>query len=453
MTPRNRPQVVIIGAGFGGLFAARTLANTAVEVILIDRHNFHTFTPLLYQVATAGLDPGEIAYPVRAIFRHAPNIHPLMGEVETIDVAGRRVMVQSGGQSRAIPYDYLILAAGSMTQHFGLASVAEHALSLKDLPDAVTLRNHILRQFERAAWSDDAADRDAAATLVVVGGGPTGLETAGALHELAIRVLEQEYSRLERPVSPRVILVEAADHLLAPYPPSLRQAALDQLRSLGVEVILGDAVVEAGADSIRLRSGRVIPTRTLIWSAGVKASPLAAVLGVPLARDGRVPVRPSLEVPGLPQVYVVGDMAHVEDDRGPYPMVIPVARQQGILAAQNILRQIRGEPPQPFRYRDRGMMATIGRSRAVAWIYNRIPLRGTIAWVAWLGLHLLWLMGFRNRLNVLVNWVWNYFTYDRSVRIVLEEVRVRQTALPTHGSVTPGRARVTEKEAEIRLAG
>ncbi|NPV68755.1 MAG: NAD(P)/FAD-dependent oxidoreductase [Anaerolineae bacterium] len=430
MTSQPRPQIVIVGAGFGGLFAARTLANQAVDVILIDRHNYHTFTPLLYQVATAGLDPGEIAYPVRAIFRHTPNVRTLMGEVEAIDTAGRRAIVQASGETRAIPYDYLILAAGSVTHYFGLAAVAEHSLGLKDLPEAVALRNHILRQFEQAAWSDDPASRAAATTLVVVGGGPTGLETAGALHELVSRILEQEYSRLERPITPQVILVEAADHLLASYPAPLRQAALDQLRSLGVEVVLGDPVVEASSDMIRLKSGRAIPTRTLIWSAGVKASPLAAALGVPLAPGGRVPVRPTLEVPDLPGVYVVGDMAQVEDEHGPYPMVIPVAKQQGILAARNILRQIRGEQPQPFRYRDRGMMATIGRSRAVAWLYNRIPLRGYVAWLAWLVLHLLWLMGFRNRLNVLVNWVWNYFTYDRAVRIILEHHRTGR-ALPS----------------------
>jgi len=431
MTPRTRPQVVIIGAGFGGLFAARTLANREVDVIVIDRQNYHTFTPLLYQVATAGLDPGEIAYPVRAIFRHAPNVRPMMGEVETIDTAGRRVIVRAGGQTHAVAYDYLIVAAGSVTHHFGLEAVAGHSLGLKDLPEAVALRNHILHQFERAAWSENAAERAAATTLVVAGGGPTGLEMAGALHELAARILEHEYSRRDRPITPRVILVEAADHLLEPYPAPLQQAALDQLRSLGVEVVLGDPLASADAGSVQLASGRVIPTRTLIWSAGVKASPLAAALGVPLARGGRVPVRPTLEVPALPEVYVVGDMAHVEDGRGPYPMVIPAAKQQGILAARNILRRIRGEEPQPFHYHDRGMMATIGRSRAVAWLYNRIPLRGFVAWVAWLGLHLVWLLGFRNRLNVLVNWVWNYFTYDRSVRIILEQVRVRQAGPAT----------------------
>lgn len=419
MTAHRHPRIVIIGAGFGGLFAARTLAGAAADVVLIDRQNYHTFTPLLYQVATAGLDPSEIAYPIRSIFRGVSNVRPMMGEVQDIDTAGRVALVRANGFIHHVPYDYLILAAGSVTSYFGLDQLSAHSFGLKDLGEAVTLRNHILRQFERAAWSQDAAYRAASATLVVVGGGPTGLETAGALHELSAHILRTEFAAAD--VTPRVILVEATDRLLRPYPEQLQQAALEQLTSLGVEVVLKDPVGAATADSVTLASGRVIPTRTLIWSAGVQGSPLAEALGVPLARGGRVPVRPTLAVAGLEGVYVVGDLAYVEDGQGDgYPQMIPVAKQQGILAAQNILRRARGEAEQPFRYVDRGIMATIGRSRAVAWLFNRIPLRGYVAWVAWLGLHLLWLLGFRNQLNVLVNWVWNYFTYDRSVRIILE---------------------------------
>ncbi|MBN1967412.1 MAG: NAD(P)/FAD-dependent oxidoreductase [Anaerolineae bacterium] len=426
-TTTTRPEVVIIGAGFGGLFAARTLADKPVDVLLIDRQNFHTFTPLLYQVATSGLDPSEIAYPVRGIFRRVANVRFLMGEVHAIDHAAQAVNVQANGHTHRVRYDYLIVAAGSVNHYFGHNDVARHAFDLKTLADAVVLRNHILKQFERAAWSEDPAYREAATTLVVVGGGPTGLETAGALYELSTHVLRREFGEAGN-ITPRVVLVEAAERLLAPYPAGLQQAALEQLESLGVEVILNDALAEADAEHVRLASGRTIPTHTLIWSAGVQGSPLADMLDVPLARGRRVPVDEMLAVPGRAGVYVVGDMAYLEDADGqPYPQMIPAAKQQGILAAQNILRRVRGEVALPFHYRDRGIMATIGRSRAVAWLFNRIPLRGYIAWIAWLSLHLLWLMGFRNQLNVLVNWVWNYFTYDRSVRLILEHDGLRRS--------------------------
>ncbi len=420
MSNPNRPKVVIIGAGFGGLDAARALANKPVDVLLIDRNNFHTFTPLLYQVATSGLDPSEIAYPVRSIFRDRDNVRFLMGEVVDIDHEGKRVAVRANGTRHAEPYGHLIVAAGSVTHHFDNDGIAAHAFDLKDLADSVVLRNHILKLFERAAWSDDPAYVEALTTLVVVGGGATGLEMAGALYELKRHVLQKEYAGL-RDIETRVILVEATDWLLAPYPEKLQKAALRQLDSLGVEVILGNPVVEAGEGYVRLQDGQVIPTYTLIWAAGVKASPAALMLDVDLARGGRVPVHPTMEVIGREDIYAVGDMAYLEDPKGqPYPMLIPVAKQQGALAAKNILRRIEGKPQEAFRYRDRGIMATIGRNRAVAWIFYKVQLTGFIAWVAWLGLHLITLMGFRNRLNVFVNWVWNYLTYDRSVRIILE---------------------------------
>lgn len=264
--------------------------------------------------------------------------------------------------------------------------------------------------------------------MVVVGGGPTGLETAGALHELYNFVLKNEY-RQSRGVEAKVYLVEALDQLLLPYPKRLQQSALDQLESLGVKVILSNPLAEISDKQVVLKNGQTINTHTLIWAAGVKASPLSSMLGVELQKGGRVPITPELEVIGREHIYVVGDMAYLEDDQGqPYPMLIPVAKQQGILAAQNILRRAANEQPQAFQYNDRGIMATIGRRRAVAWIYNRIPLTGFIAWLAWLGLHLLWLLGFRNRLNVLVNWVWNYLTYDRSVRIILKPDRKTNSA-------------------------
>ncbi|MFO7684392.1 MAG: FAD-dependent oxidoreductase, partial [Chloroflexota bacterium] len=279
-------------------------------------------------------------------------------------------------------------------------------------------RNHILQLFEKATWTQDPAKIEALTTIVVVGGGPTGLETAGAIFELYNHVLDQEFSR--GVLKTRVVLVEMQPYLLGPYPDELRQAALAQLRSLGVEVILEKAVAEVAADHVVLSDGMVIQTHTLVWSAGVKASPVGEMLGVPLARDGRVPIEGTTAVSGLKNVYALGDMAYLEDpDGNPFPMLIPVAQQQGILAAKNILADIKGRPPQTFTYHDRGIMATIGRTRAVAYIYNRIQLKGFLAWVAWLFLHLVTLLGFRNRLNVLINWIWNYLTYDRSVRLIL----------------------------------
>lgn len=416
----RRPRVVIIGAGFGGLYAACTLEHKPVDVLLIDRHNFHTFTPLLYQVATSGLEPEEIGYPVRGIFRAKSNVHFLMGEVTAINRDQKYVEVEYDGQTRREPYDFLVVAAGSVTNYFNLPDVAQHSFELKTLHDAIKLRNHTLRQFEIAAWTEDEAQRQALTTLVVVGGGPTGLEMAGALLELYKNVLSKEYPFL-REMTPNVILVEAMDSLLLPFPQRLQKSALRQLESLGVQVILGNPVAETAPDHIRLKDGRVIPTYTLIWAAGVKANPLGELLEMPLNRGGRIPVKPTMESIADESIFVVGDMAYLEDDNGePYPMLIPVAKQQGILAARNILRRIAGEEEQTFRYIDRGIMATIGRSRAVAWIYNRVQLTGYLAWLSWLGLHLIALMGFRNRINVFVNWVWNYLTYDRSVRLILD---------------------------------
>ncbi|MCC6603638.1 MAG: NAD(P)/FAD-dependent oxidoreductase [Anaerolineae bacterium] len=418
----QQPRVIIIGAGFGGLFAARALANQPVDVLLIDRSNFHTFTPLLYQVATCALDPSEIAYPVRTIFRKDRNIRALLGTVTDIDYTNKRVTVENGRQLLEEPYDYLILATGSVPTYFGQDVFREHALELRTLSDAIALRNHILSLFEQATWIEDDTAREAMTTIVVVGGGPTGLETAGAIYELYNHVLNREY--LHRNLQARVVLVEMQPHLLDPYPEKLRQAALEQLRSLGVEVMLGTPVQVVDEHEVELANGTVIPTYTLVWAAGVKGSPLAEMLELPLQRGGRLPIRPTTEVPDRPGIYAVGDMTYLEDESGrPYPMLIPVAQQQGELAAQNILAEIGGREQRPFTYNDRGSMATIGRRRAVAWIYNKIQLRGYIAWLAWLALHLVTLLGFRNRLNVFVNWVWNYFTYDRSVRIILEQGR------------------------------
>jgi len=421
------PRVVIIGAGFGGLFAARTLARQPVDVLVIDRYNYHTFTPLLYQVATCALDSGEIAYPVRNIFVDHDNIHCLLGEVTQIDDVSRTVTVRMDKEERLEPYDYLVLATGSTPAYFGNDAFRQYAWELRTLPDALALRNHILYLFEQAAWTDDDALREAMTTIVVVGGGPTGLETAGAIYELYNHVLDREFKR--RVLRARVVLVEMQPYLLAPYPEPLREAALAQLRSLGVEVILGTAVTDVSAEQVTLKNGQVIHTHTLVWSAGVQAPPLPEGLDLELKRAGRVPILPTTAVIGKDRLYAVGDLAYLEDPDGqPYPMLIPVAQQQGILAAKNILADMNGRPPRTFTYHDRGTMATIGRKRAVAWIYNKYALKGFVAWLAWLGLHLVTLLGFRNRLVVMINWIWNYVTYDRTVRLILHGEDVREAA-------------------------
>lgn len=428
----NRPRVIIIGAGFGGLFTARSLAKQDVDVLLIDRQNYHLFTPLLYQVATCGLDPSEIAYPIRSIFRKNENVRFLLGEVTTIDYQHKQVTVKTNGRSRDEDYDFLVVATGTVTNYFGNDTLKLHSFGLKDLTEAVQLRNHILKLFEKATWSNDPVRQEALTTIVVVGGGATGLETAGAISELYNKVLKQEYGKGTH-LQAKVILVEATDRLLAPYPPRLQKSALKQLESLGVEVKLDLAVEEVQNNAVRLSDGEIINTYTLIWSAGVKASPLVQMLDVDLERGGRVPVRDNLVVIGRDDIYAVGDITYILDKEGnTYPQMIPVAQQQGKLVAKNIIRRIKGETEQPFIYRDRGIMATIGRSRAVAYLFNRIQLTGFMAWVTWLTLHIATLMGFRNRLNVFVNWMWNYFTYDRSVRIILENTGDHRLETTTH---------------------
>jgi len=433
---RTRPKIIIIGAGFGGLFAARQLVGAEVDLLLIDRNNYHTFTPLLYQVATAALDPSEIAYPLRTIFRDARNVRFLLGNVTAVDQAQRSVTIAVGDQQMTETYDYLIVAAGSVPNYFGNDSFRERAFELRTLHDSIRLRNHVLNLFEQAVWQEDVAIRQALLTIVVVGGGPTGIETAGAVYELYNHVLTKEYSHGD--LRTRVILVEQAEQLLAPYPERLQKAAVAQLESLGVEVLLGRKLLAVEHDAVRLEGEMVIPTYTVVWAAGVKATPFAALLGVEPARSGRIPIDETTAVVGLARIYAVGDIAHLADPEGrPYPMVIPVAQQQGEVAAKNILADLQGGVPQHFTYSDRGTMATIGRSRAVAWIFNRIALTGRLAWLAWLGLHLMMLLGFRNRLNVLINWAWNYLTYDRAVRIIWRQETVTTEPEATDRAVLP----------------
>lgn len=424
-TVSHRPKVVVIGAGFGGLFVAKRLADQPVDVLIIDRNNYHTFTPLIYQVATCGLGIEDVVYSVRRIFSDKPNINFLLGEVADIDRTAKQVMVDTREERLAVPYDYLVIAAGTVTNYFGNDALAEQAFGLKTLEDAVALKAHIVKLFEQAEWAHSQAERDALTNIVVVGGGATGLEMAGSLYELSNQVLRREYKRLDG-VRMRVIVVELLDTLLQPYPERLRKAARAQLEDIGVEVILGTSVERMEAGRVYLANGTVIPSHTLVWTAGVQASPLAKAVGVELGKGGSLPVKPTLEVKEAQDIYAVGDIAYLEGPDGkPYPQLIPVAQQQAALAAQNILRRVRGEPELLFTYHDKGSMATIGRRRAVAWPYKRVQLTGWIAWLSWLGLHLIELIGFRNRIAVLVNWMWNYLAYDPAARMVLEDGKRR----------------------------
>jgi NADH dehydrogenase len=413
---RPPPRVVIVGAGFGGLEAARGLRSAPVDVLLVDRNNFHTFQPLLYQVATAGIEPGSIAHTTRGIFQGQRNVSFRLGEVIGIDTESRTVTLATGP---AVPYDFLVVAAGSSTHWFGVPGAAERAFPLKSLADAVNLRSQILTCFERAAHEPETIG-SGVLDFVIAGGGPTGVETAGALAELIDRVLVRDFRELD-PTRARVILVEAAPHLLGPFHERLRAYALRVLRRRGVEVLLGDPVHRVDDDGVWLASGRLLRTRTLVWAAGVRAASLADALGAGQGPGGRVSVSADLSLEGHPEVFVIGDMAGPAGEDGrPYPLLATVAVQEGRHTARQIVRRVRGLDSVPFRYRDPGIMATIGRSAAVVELPRGIRLTGYVAWVAWLALHIWKLIGFRNRFSVMLDWVHNYFTYDRSARLIFE---------------------------------
>ena len=408
-----RPSVIIIGAGFGGLRVARRLGRAPVDVTIIDRHNYHTFVPLLYQVATAGLEPEEIAQPIRRILRGVPNLRFRMSTVTGVDVERSAVITDAG----ELKYDYLVLAAGSAPSYFGLDSVVQVTSALRDLDDAERLRDQILGAFEAASAEENPSHRRQLMTLIVVGGGPTGVELAGALAELRRHVLPHDYPDLDLSWA-RILLLEATDHILPGMPPVLQAKAQAKLSELGVEIRLGAPVADVDANGVTLNSGDTIPAGAVMWVAGMRAPPLAEA--VPTARDsaGRLVVFETLRLPAHPEVYVIGDMAHVGDpETRPHPMLAPVAIQQGALVAENILRSLAGKPPKRFVYKDRGTMVTIGRNAAIAHIFG-LRLSGFIAWLIWLTVHLVWLIGFRNRMLVLVNWAWNYLPYDRAVRLI-----------------------------------
>lgn len=413
MSERKVPHVVVVGGGFGGLWAARGLAGAPVRVTLVDRCNHHLFQPLLYQVATAGLSSPDIAAPLRHILRNQTNVTVLMDEVEHVDADGKAVALAHGGR---LDYDYLVLATGARHAYFGHDEWAEHAPGLKTLDDALAIRRRVLTAFERAEAETDEAMRRAWLTFVVIGGGPTGVELAGTLAEIARHTLRREFRNAD-PSHARVMLVEAGPRILSALPESLSAKAQQQLERLGVEVQAGRAVTAIDATGIELGNER-IATRTALWAPGVAASPLGRELGVAVDRAGRVPVAPDLSVPGHAEIFVVGDLASVVHDGKPVPGVAPAAKQMGAHAARAIRARLDGGAAAAFRYADAGSLATIGRMAAVADL-GRIKLSGLVAWWFWLFIHIFFLIGFRSRLIVLINWAWSYWTYQRHARIIV----------------------------------
>ncbi len=407
------PHVVIIGGGFAGLWAARALADAPVRITLLDRGNYHLFQPLLYQVATAGLSAPDIAAPLRHILRQQANVTVLMEEVRALDPVSRQVTITDG---RVIDFDYALLATGATHAYFGHDDWAEHAPGLKSLNDALDIRRRILSAFERAEASDDPEERKALLTFAIVGGGPTGVELAGTMAEIARHTLSHEFRHIN-PAHSRVMLLEAGPRVLSSFDADLSEKARLQLEHLGVEVLTGAPVAEIDGRGLRVGE-RHIAARTVLWAAGVAASPLARTLGVPLDRAGRVSVESDLAVPGHPHVFVAGDLAAVQSDGRPVPGVAPAAKQMGRHVAATIRARIAGRPATHFRYRDFGNLATIGRMAAVVQV-GRWKLSGALAWWFWLWAHVFFLIGFRNRLVVMLNWTWAYWTYQRAARIIL----------------------------------
>jgi NADH dehydrogenase len=409
--PAELPHVVIVGAGFGGLEAAKALRKAPVRITIVDRTNHHLFQPLLYQVASAGLSPAEIAAPIRSIFSEDENVAVLLDQVLAVDLRARQLVLES----RRMPYDYLVLATGAQTNYFGHDEWARYALGLKDLDEAVEIRRRILLAFEEAERVDGGA-RSRLLAFVVVGGGPTGVELAGAISELSKFVLARDFRAIS-PSEARVVLVEAGPRILPAFPPELSAKAEAQLRRLGVEVMTRAPVTAIDAAGVHFGSD-VLESATVLWAAGVRATPITKTLGVPLDRAGRVVVEPDCSLPGHPEAFVIGDAAAFLHQGGAaLPGVSPVAMQQGRHVAKAITRSMRGEPREPFRYHDKGSLATIGRRAAVAEI-GRLRMSGFFAWVAWLLVHIVYLIGFKNRASVLLDWAWSYFTYQRGARLI-----------------------------------
>ena len=412
---RNTLHVVIVGAGFGGLGVAEQLAHVPVEVTLIDQHDYHTFQPLLYQVATSLLNAEDVGAPIRGLFRHQDNVTFHMATVTQVDMPGHKIQLSDG---KHVSYDYLVLAGGATVNYFNTPGAAEHAFPLYTLMNAVKLRNRILERFE-AADRDPTLIEDGALNFVIVGAGPTGVETAGALSDLFYNLLPRDYHQLATEKA-RVIIVEMGKEVLAPFKDNLRSYAKEELERRRVEVRLGEAVAEVGPTFVRLKSGDEIQAHTLIWAAGVRANPLADLLGSPQGRGGRVKLNPDLSVPDHPEIFVVGDMGEVASDGEVLPQLGSVAMQSGEHVGRQIARRLAGEPGQPFKYWDKGFMATIGRGAAVVELPNKLTLHGPLAYFAWLGVHLALLSGMRNRIETLWNWGWSALTHDRAARIIIE---------------------------------
>ncbi len=410
------PRVVVVGAGFAGLNAAKAMRSLPIDIAIIDRRNFHLFQPLLYQVAAAALNPSDIAYPIRSIFRRQRNVEEvIMGEVTGIDLDRREVLLDrdTGG----VAFDYLVVATGARHSYFGNDEWAPHAPGLKTVEDALTVRRRVLRAFEEAEL--DAGVRGEWLTFVVVGAGPTGVELAGAIKEIAVHSLGRDFRHFD-PTSVRVLLVEGTDRVLPTFPVSLSRSARRQLQDLGVEVRTECVVSAVDASGVTLAGGERIRARTVLWAAGVAASPLGAALGVACDRVGRVVVEADLSIPGHRSVFVIGDLATITSNGRPVPGVAPAAMQQGRHVARQVAADLRGAERRPFRYRDKGSLATIGRARGVA-DFGRLRFGGPLAWVAWMAIHIFYLIGFRNRVFVFFSWAWSYATFRRGARIITGE--------------------------------
>ena len=409
----QRPQVLIVGAGFGGLAAAKVLGKAPVDVTIVDQRNHHLFQPLLYQVATAGLSPADIAAPIRAIVKGSANTSVLLDRVNGVDATTRQVTLAGG---RSLRFDWLILATGAHHSYFGRDDWAEHAPGLKTLDDATSIRRKVLLALERAETEGPGDGRQALLTFVVIGGGPTGIEMAGAIAELARRSVSKDFRNIT-PHCSRVILIEAGERLLPTFPAALSEKARESIEGLGVEVMLGQPVNDIAEDGVSV-GNRFIPAHTVIWAAGVRASPAAYWLGAECDRAGRIVVGDDLRVPGIDHVFAIGDTASCPGPGGtPLPGVAPVAKQQGRHAALSIIRTLEGRTVAPFRYRDYGNLATIGRHRAVI-DFGRLTMSGPGAWLLWCVAHIFFLVGFRNRFVVGASWLWNYLTFERGARLI-----------------------------------
>ncbi len=436
-TTEPTPHVVVIGAGFAGLYAARAVAKGPVRVTLIDRRNHHTFQPLLYQVATAALSPGEIAYPIRHIFKDNPNVSVLLGRATEFDLPGKRVQIDGDW----LAYDYLIVAAGATHAYFGHPEWATIAPGLKSVEDAVEIRRRMLLAFEIAERHARFSGQHEHVNFVVVGAGPTGVELAGALAEIAQSVLASDFRSID-PRDTKVTLIEAGPRILATFPEDLSASATRQLEKLGVQVMTGTAVTEIDKDHVHIGE-RTLPASVVLWAAGVAASPLGKLMGAEVDRAGRVIVQPDLSLPGHQEVFAVGDMASAKQENGaPVPGVAPAAMQMGEFAAKSILGDLRGEPRGKFRYFNKGNLATIGRSAAVADVRG-LKLTGVVAWFTWLLVHILFLIGFRSRVSVVWEWFWSYITFQRGARLITgisRSIIPPATAMPPGTSMSPGEA-------------